>query len=46
MERATERKTLKSIKKIAHNQNWQCPICSEPLFNREELNTHHIVPVA
>ncbi|MBE9251141.1 HNH endonuclease [Dolichospermum sp. LEGE 00240] len=32
--------------KIAQNQNWKCPICGEPLFNGEELNTHHIVPVA
>lgn len=32
--------------KIAQTQNWKCPICGEPLFNGEELNTHHIVPVA
>jgi len=32
--------------KIAQNQSWKCPICGEPLFNGEELNTHHIVPVA
>lgn len=32
--------------KIAENQNWKCPICGEPLFNGEELDTHHIVPVA
>nr|WP_282440342.1 group II intron maturase-specific domain-containing protein [Brasilonema sp. UFV-L1] len=32
--------------KIAQSQNWKCPICGEPLFNGEELNTHHIVPVA
>ncbi len=31
---------------IAHNQNWKCPICGEPLFNGEEIETHHIVPVA
>jgi RNA-directed DNA polymerase len=31
--------------KIAENQNWKCPICGEPLFNEEELDTHHIVPV-
>jgi RNA-directed DNA polymerase len=31
---------------IARNQNWQCPICGEPLFNGEEIDTHHIVPVA
>ncbi|MFB2979046.1 HNH endonuclease [Microseira sp. BLCC-F43] len=32
--------------KIAQNQNWKCPICGEPLFNGEEIDTHHIVPVA
>ena len=32
--------------KIAQNQNWICPICGEPLFNGEEIETHHIIPVA
>ena len=32
--------------KIAQNQNWLCPICDEPLINGEELDIHHIVPVA
>jgi RNA-directed DNA polymerase len=32
--------------KIAQTQNWQCPNCGAPLFNGEEINTHHIVPVA
>ncbi len=32
--------------KIAQNQNWVCPICGEPLFNGEEIETHHISPVA
>ncbi|MBA2748428.1 MAG: group II intron reverse transcriptase/maturase [Tatlockia sp.] len=32
--------------RIAQNQKWFCPICGEPLFNGEELDTHHIVPVA
>ncbi|WP_228059156.1 group II intron reverse transcriptase/maturase [Nostoc sp. LEGE 06077] len=32
--------------KIAQNQNWTCPICGEPLFNGEEIETHHISPVA
>jgi RNA-directed DNA polymerase len=32
--------------KIAQTQNWKCPICGEPLFNGEEIETHHIVPVA
>jgi RNA-directed DNA polymerase len=31
--------------KIAQNQKWKCPICGEPLFNGEEIETHHIVPV-
>ena len=31
---------------IAQNQQWKCPICGEPLFNGEEIETHHIVPVA
>jgi RNA-directed DNA polymerase len=32
--------------KIAQNQNWTCPICGEPLFNGEKIDTHHIIPVA
>jgi RNA-directed DNA polymerase len=31
---------------IAQNQKWKCPICGEPLLNDEEIETHHIVPVA
>jgi RNA-directed DNA polymerase len=31
---------------IAANQNWKCPECGEPLFNEEEIETHHIVSVA
>ncbi len=31
---------------IAKNQEWICPECGEPLFNGEEIETHHIVPVA
>lgn len=31
---------------IAENQHWKCPGCGEPLFNGEEIETHHIVPVA
>ena len=31
---------------IAQNQKWKCPICGESLFNGEEIETHHIVPVA
>jgi len=32
--------------RIAENQNWICPECGEPLFNGEEIETHHIAPVA
>ena len=31
---------------IAENQGWNCPECGEPLFNGEEIETHHIVPGA
>jgi RNA-directed DNA polymerase len=31
---------------IAQNQKWKCPICGEALFNGEEIETHHIVPVS
>lgn len=30
---------------IAKEQNWKCPICNDSLFNGEEIETHHIVPV-
>ncbi|MEW5860140.1 MAG: group II intron reverse transcriptase/maturase [Cyanobacteriota bacterium] len=30
---------------IAGNQDWKCLKCGEPLFNGEEIETHHIVPV-
>jgi RNA-directed DNA polymerase len=31
--------------KIAQNQNWHCPVCSEHLFNGEKIETHHIILV-
>ncbi len=31
--------------KVACNQNWQCPVCREPLFNGEPLHTHHVIQV-
>ncbi|MGH8001580.1 MAG: HNH endonuclease, partial [Brasilonema sp.] len=34
------------LHRIAENQNWKCPLCGEPLFNGEEIDTHHIVSVA
>ena len=32
--------------KIAKHQKWKCPICGDSRFNSEEIETHHIVPVA
>lgn len=32
-------------RKVAERQKWKCPVCSEHLFNGEELETHHIVKV-
>ncbi|NJM72327.1 MAG: hypothetical protein HC862_20345 [Scytonema sp. RU_4_4] len=31
---------------LAKFQNWKCPVCGEHLFNGEEIETHHIEPVA
>ncbi len=31
---------------IAKTQNYRCPICGDYLFNGEEIETHHIIPVA
>jgi RNA-directed DNA polymerase len=31
---------------IARNQDWRCPECGESLLNGEEIETHHILPVA
>ena len=31
---------------VAIAQNWRCLICHDHLFNGEEIETHHIVPVA
>ncbi|NET58217.1 MAG: group II intron reverse transcriptase/maturase [Symploca sp. SIO2E6] len=31
---------------IAKEQKWKCPVCGDKLFNGEEIETHHIVPVA
>jgi RNA-directed DNA polymerase len=32
--------------KVALNQSWKCPECGDSLFNGEEIETHHTVPVA
>ncbi len=32
--------------RIAKHQNWKCPVCGDSLLNEEEIETHHIVPVA
>jgi RNA-directed DNA polymerase len=31
---------------LAKLQDWKCPVCGDSLFNGEEIETHHIVPVA
>ncbi|NEP08923.1 MAG: hypothetical protein F6K14_01460, partial [Symploca sp. SIO2C1] len=31
---------------IAKLQDWRCPVCGDNLLNGEEIETHHIVPVA
>ena len=31
---------------VAQAQNWKCQVCGESIFNGEEIETHHIVPVA
>lgn len=31
--------------KVAKYQKWICPVCNEPLFNGDKIETHHIVPV-
>lgn len=30
---------------VAKQQNWKCPNCGQSLFNGENIETHHIVPV-
>ncbi len=30
---------------VANQQQWKCPVCNDPLFNGEEIETHHIVPL-
>ena len=30
---------------VAKEQNWKCPNCRQSLFNGEDIETHHIVPV-
>ncbi len=32
--------------RIAQNQQWSCPICGGHLFNGENVETHHRIPVA
>jgi RNA-directed DNA polymerase len=31
---------------VAKKQGWKCAVCGEHLFNGENIETHHIVPVA
>jgi RNA-directed DNA polymerase len=35
---ATNRKQMA----IGHQQRWMCPVCRQPLFNEEPLDTHHL----
>ena len=30
---------------VAKTQNYKCPICNDYLFNGEQIETHHIIPV-
>ncbi len=30
---------------VAQQQSWKCPNCGQSLFNGEDIETHHIVPV-
>ncbi len=30
---------------VAEAQGWKCPICHDHLFNGEQIETHHIVPI-
>ena len=30
---------------VAKNQEWKCLLCGQPLFNGEDIETHHIIPV-
>ena len=30
---------------VAKLQDWKCPVCRDNLFNKEEIETHHIIPV-
>jgi len=30
---------------VAQRQDWKCPVCGEHLFNGEQLQLHHLVPI-
>lgn len=30
---------------VAQHQDWKCPVCGEHLFNGEQLQLHHLVPI-
>ncbi len=38
------KKLSKTKERVAKRQNYQCPICGQPLFNDEPLHLHHIKP--
>jgi RNA-directed DNA polymerase len=31
--------------RVAQNQNWICPVCGEHIFNGENVETHHVLPM-
>ena len=31
---------------VAKHQKWKCTVCGDALFNGEEIETHHIIPVS
>jgi RNA-directed DNA polymerase len=43
-EKAKSKVLIPSYQKIAVKQDYQCPKCSESLFNGEALHLHHVIP--
>ncbi len=31
--------------RLAQTQQWQCPVCGDPLVHGEEIHAHHLRPV-
>ena len=36
----------RQAQQVGKQQNWKCPVCGNHLFMDEEIETHHIVPIA